>query len=277
VKFLVAQEVDDELAAGEALLAELVARAQAARRSPCRLSTLRVGLKCGGSDGYSGITANPLVGAVSDLVNALGGACVLTEIPEAFGAEGPLLDRCTSRQVFDEAVGLFSGFKRRFLQAGHPIGENPSPGNRQGGITTLEEKSLGCTQKGGKAPLSAVLRYGERVRTAGLNLLEGPGNDIVAVTALAAAGCQLVLFTTGRGTPLGGPVPVVKIATHSSLARRKAAWIDLDAGRLLAGVELPALADEALRLCALVASGRRTASEAMGARDFSIWRGGVTL
>jgi altronate hydrolase len=277
VRFLVAQEVDDELAAGEALLRELAEGAQRARRSRFPLSALRLGLKCGASDGYSGLTANPLVGAVSDLVNAAGGAAVLTEIPEAFGAEGSLLDRCTTREVFDQAVGLLQGFKRRYLSAGHPVSENPSPGNRQGGITTLEEKSLGCTQKGGRAPLSAVLRYGGRVGAPGLHLLEGPGNDLVAVTALAAAGCQLVLFTTGRGTPLGGPVPVLKIATHTALARRKGSWIDLDAGRLLAGEELPALAEEALRLCAEVASGRRTASELRGARDFAIWRGGETL
>ena len=277
VKTLVAQEVDDELAAGTDLLEELAANAREARRVRTPLSALRVGLKCGGSDGFSGITANPLVGALSDLVNAAGGATVLTEIPEMFGAEGPLLDRCTSREVFDEAVGLVDAFKRHFLEAGHPVSENPSPGNRQGGITTLEEKSLGCTQKGGRAPVTAVLRYGQQVRTPGLSLLEGPGNDIVAVSALAAAGCQLVLFTTGRGTPLGGPVPVIKIATNSPMARKKADWIDLDAGRLLAGEELPALADELVRLCAEVASGRRTASESMGARDFAIWRGGVTL
>ncbi len=277
VRFLVAQEVDDELAAGEALLRELAAQAQQARRSRFPLSALRLGLKCGGSDGFSGLTANPLVGAVSDLVNAAGGATVLTELPEAFGAEGPLLDRSASRQVFEQAAGLLEAFKRHLLDAGHPVSENPSPGNRQGGITTLEEKSLGCTQKAGRAPLAAALRYGERVRTAGLSLLEGPGNDIVAVTALAAAGCQLVLFTTGRGTPLGGPVPVLKIATRTALARQKRGWIDLDAGRLLAGEELPVLAEEALRLCAEVASGRRTASEARGARDFAIWRGGVTL
>ena len=277
VRFLVAQDVDDELAAGMAVLEELAAGAREARRVRSPLSALRVGLKCGGSDGFSGITANPLVGAVSDLVNAAGGATVLTEIPEMFGAEGPFLDRCTSREVFDEAAELVRGFKRQYLAAGHPVSENPSPGNRQGGITTLEEKSLGCTQKGGRAPVSAVLRYGERIRASGLNLLDGPGNDIVAVSALAAAGCQLVLFTTGRGTPLGGPVPVIKIATRSGLARHKAAWIDFDAGRLLSGEELPPLADELLRLCAEVASGRRTASERMGFRDFAIWRDGVTL
>jgi altronate hydrolase len=277
VEFLLAQEVEDELTAGTALLERLATNARKALRVRSPLSSLRLGLKCGGSDGFSGITANPLVGAVSDLVNAAGGATVLTEIPEMFGAEGPLLDRCTSGRVFDEAVGLVEGFKRQYLSAGHPISENPSPGNRQGGITTLEEKSLGCTQKGGRAPVSAVVRYGEQIKVPGLNLLEGPGNDIVAVTALAAAGCQLVLFTTGRGTPLGGPVPVIKIATHSGLVRQKASWIDLDAGRLLSGEELPALADEALRFCAEVASGRRTASEKMGFRDFAIWRGGVTL
>jgi altronate dehydratase/mannitol-1-phosphate/altronate dehydrogenase len=277
VRFLLAQEVEDELAAGTALLHELAANARQARRVRTPLSMLRVGLKCGGSDGFSGITANPLVGALSDLVNAAGGATALTEIPEMFGAEGPLLDRCTSRAVFDGAVGLVDGFKRHYLAAGHPVSENPSPGNRQGGITTLEEKSLGCTQKGGMAPVSAVLRYGERIRSPGLNLVEGPGNDMVAVTALAAAGCQLVLFTTGRGTPLGGPVPVLKIATNSAMARKKSEWIDLDAGRLLSGDQLPVLADELLRLCVEVASGRRTASESMGARDFAIWRGGVTL
>lgn len=277
VRFLVAQEVEDELAAGTALLEELAAAARLARRTRRPLSALRVGLKCGGSDGFSGITANPLVGAVSDLVHAAGGATALTEIPEMFGAEAALLDRCTSREVFDEAVRLVEGFKRQYLAGGHPVSENPSPGNRQGGITTLEEKSLGCTQKGGRGPVSAVLRYGERIRASGLHLVEGPGNDIVAVTALAAAGCQLVLFTTGRGTPLGGPVPVIKIATHSGLARLKARWIDLDAGRLLSGEELPALADGLLRLCAEVASGKRTASETMGFRDFAIWRGGVTL
>jgi altronate hydrolase len=277
VKFLTAQEVDDELAVGTALLEELAANARRARRVRSPLPALRIGLKCGGSDGFSGITANPLVGAVSDLLNAAGGATVLTEIPEMFGAEGPLLDRCTSREVFDEAVKVVEGFKRHYLEAGHPVSENPSPGNRQGGITTLEEKSLGCTQKGGRTPVTAVLRYGEPIRSPGLSLLEGPGNDIVAVTALAASGCQLVLFTTGRGTPLGGPVPVIKIATNTSMARKKAEWIDLDAGRLLSGEELPVLADELLRLCVEVASGRRTASETMGSRDFAIWRGGVTL
>jgi altronate hydrolase len=277
VRFLVAQEVDDEIEAGTALLEELAASARKAQRVRTPLSALRVGLKCGGSDGFSGITANPLVGAVSDLLNAAGAATALTEIPEMFGAEGPLLDRCTSREVFDQAVEVVKAFKRHYLESGHPVSENPSPGNRQGGITTLEEKSLGCTQKGGLAPVSAVLRYGERVRSPGLSLLEGPGNDIVAVTALAASGCQLVMFTTGRGTPLGGPVPVIKIATNTGMARKKADWIDLDAGRLLAGEELPALADELLGLCAQVASGRRTASETMGSRDFAIWRGGVTL
>ena len=277
VKFLVAQEVGDEITAGVSLIRELMETARHDQRQVLPLTKLRIGLKCGGSDGYSGLTANPLLGAVCERVAAAGGTTVLTEVPEMFGAETPLLNRCVSREIFDRAVAMVNGFKHHFVEHGHPVSENPSPGNRQGGITTLEEKSLGCTQKGGQSPVTAVLRYGETLKTPGLNLLEGPGNDIVAVTAMAAAGCQLILFTTGRGTPLGGPVPVVKFATNSELAKHKPGWIDFNAGQLLEGRGMDELADEALHLCLEIASGHTTAAEKLGLRDFAIWRGGITL
>jgi altronate hydrolase len=218
-----------------------------------------------------------LVGAVSDRLIARGGSAVLTEIPEAFGAETILFNRCVNEEVFKKAVEVVNGFKNYFLSHGEPVGENPSPGNRDGGITTLEDKSLGCVQKGGCAPLSDVLHYGERIRSAGLTLLEGPGNDIVAVTALAAAGCHLVLFTTGRGTPLGGPVPVVKISSNSALAQKKKNWIDFDAGTLLDGERMDQLADAFFDQLLATASGRKTCNEKNGYRDFAIWKSGVTL
>ena len=277
VKFLVAQDVGDEITAGVDLVHQLMQHARRDHRQQLPIAKLRIGLKCGGSDGYSGLTANPLLGAVCERVTAAGGTTVLTEVPEMFGAETPLLNRCVSRAIFDQAVDMVNGFKRHFIAHGHPVSENPSPGNRQGGISTLEEKSLGCTQKGGQSLVTAVLRYGETLQVPGLNLLEGPGNDIVAVSALAAAGCQLILFTTGRGTPLGSPVPVVKFATNSELARHKPGWIDFNAGQLLEGREMPELADETLHLCLEVASGRVTAAEKLGLRDFAIWRGGITL
>lgn len=277
VKFLVTQEVEDEISAGLAMIQELMATASLDRRQDIPASRLRIGLKCGGSDGYSGITANPLLGAVCDRITAAGGTAVLSEVPEMFGAEGPLLNRCASKTVFDQAVGMINSFKSHFINHGHPVSENPSPGNRQGGITTLEEKSLGCTQKGGQSPVNAVLRYGDTLKEAGLNLLEGPGNDIVAVTAMAAAGCQMILFTTGRGTPLGGPVPVVKFSTNSALADHKPGWIDFNAGQLLEGHSMDELAGEALALCMDVASGKLTAAEKNGLHDFAIWRGGITL
>jgi altronate hydrolase len=235
---------------------------------------LRLGLKCGGSDALSGLTANPLVGAVSDRLIERGAATVLTEIPEAFGAETILFNRCINETVFRQAVGLVNDFKRYFLSHGESVGENPSPGNKDGGITTLEEKSLGCIQKGGTAPLHSVLRYGDRIMSGGLHLLEGPGNDIVAVTALAAAGCHMVLFTTGRGTPLGGAVPVIKIASNSPLAAHKKNWIDFDAGVLLEGEPMD---DKLLDRLLSIASGEPTRSEQNGYRDFAIWKRGITL
>nr|WP_222847387.1 UxaA family hydrolase [Pontiella desulfatans] len=259
------------------LLAELRDAAATVQREPVPVSKLRIGLKCGGSDAFSGLTANALVGAASDRLIARGGSAVLTEIPEAFGAETILFNRCVNEAVFDRAVAVVNDFKNYFISHGEPVGENPSPGNKQGGISTLEDKSLGCVQKGGTAPLADVIRYGERIKSDGLTLLEGPGNDIVAVTALAAAGCQMVLFTTGRGTPLGGPVPVVKISSNSALAERKKNWTDYNAGVLLEGAAMDDVGDAFFEYLVDVASGFKTRSEENGYRDFAIWKQGVTL
>lgn len=277
VKFLVTQDVEDELEACGKLLCELRDQAALALREPVPVSKLRIGLKCGGSDAFSGLTANALVGAVSDRLIARGGSAVLTEIPEAFGAETILFNRCVTKDVFDAAVAVVNDFKNYFISHGEPVGENPSPGNKDGGITTLEDKSLGCVQKGGSAPLTDVLKYGERCTCAGLTLLEGPGNDIVAVTALAASGCHMVLFTTGRGTPLGGPVPVVKISSNTALAERKKNWTDFNAGVLLEGLSMDQVADRFFDELCDVASGAYTCNEQNGYRDFAMWKSGVTL
>lgn len=276
-RYLVAQDQVDELAEGGRLLDELAAYAARFRREPVPLARLRVGLKCGGSDGFSGITANPLVGAFSDLLVAAGGTSVLTEVPEMFGAEALFLNRCTSRRVFDDCVAMINGFKEYFLRYHQVVYENPSPGNKAGGITTLEEKSLGCLQKGGTSAVVDVLPYGGRLARPGLNFLTGPGNDIVSVTALAAAGAHLVLFTTGRGTPLGGPVPTLKLSSNTDLATRKPAWIDFDAGRLLAGTPMPELAESLLAHVAAVAGGRPARNEVNGFREIAILKDGVTL
>ncbi|MGQ0661548.1 UxaA family hydrolase [Sphingosinicella sp.] len=271
-----AQGEGDEVAVGLAHVDALVATAALHRREPASLSDLVIGLKCGGSDGLSGLTANPLVGRIADRVVGSGGAAILTEIPEIFGAERLLTARARDHQVFDRIVGLVNGFKRYFLDHGQAVSENPSPGNIEGGITTLEEKSLGAVQKAGRAPVADVLGYGERVRRAGLSLLEAPGNDAVSSTALAAAGATIILFTTGRGTPLGFPAPTIKIATNSALAAAKPGWIDFDAGRVLAeGFDdaTDALTERVLA----VASGQATAAERNGERDIAIWKRGVTL
>ena len=274
VKFLICQEVEDEIEAGTALIRQL--QAYAAQFTPVELpvSRLRVGLKCGGSDGYSGITANPLVGRFSDLLISQGGSCILSEVPEMFGAEHLLMQRAESREVFDKTVALINDFKDYYKRHNQVVYENPSPGNKKGGITTLEEKSLGCVQKAGAAPVVDVLDYGDVIRKNGLSLLNGPGNDIVAVTNLAAAGAHLILFTTGRGTPLGGPVPTVKVATNSHLATYKDNWIDFDASPVLEGQNI----DEAFFDYVLgVASGEETKNEQKGYREISIFKSGVTL
>jgi len=276
VRSVGAQMSADEYDAAAQAIAELVEIAAADRRETVGLEALRLGLKCGGSDGLSGFTANPLIGRAADMVTAAGGQAVLTEIPEMFGAERLLMARATDEDVFDALVAMINRFKRYFLDHGEPISENPSPGNVAGGITTLEEKSLGAVQKGGRAAVVDVLRYGERLRRAGLTLLESPGNDAVSTTALAASGVTLTLFSTGRGTPLGSPVPTMKLATNHELARRKPGWIDFDAGIVLdEGMDAAA---EALmtEICA-VASGRPARNEQNGERDIAIWKRGVTL
>lgn len=276
VRTLATQQAGDEIAEGVALLDELADAAATARRERVGLGGLVLGTKCGGSDGLSGLTANPLVGRISDAVAAAGGTSILTEIPEIFGGEQLLMERAASREVFDGVVALVNGFKAYFTAHGEPVSENPSPGNIAGGITTLEEKSLGAVQKAGHAPLTDVIGYGEQAQRPGLTLLEAPGNDAVSSTALSAAGATLILFTTGRGTPLGFPVPTLKIASNRDLARRKPGWIDFDAGRVLDdGVEACAAA-LLERICA-IASGEETAAERNGEREIAIWKRGVTL
>ncbi len=278
VKFLTCQDVEDEMEAGGALLAELAAHAGQARREAVPVCELVVGMKCGGSDGLSGITANPAVGRFSDMLCARGGSTILTEVPEMFGAEGMLLGRCQSRAVFDKAASMLNGFKEYFLAHGETVYENPSPGNKQGGITTLEDKSCGCVQKGGSAPIVDVVGYGEQVHARGLNLLNGPGNDLVSATALTAAGAQLVLFTTGRGTPFGAPAPTLKIATNTPLAEKKKGWIDFNAGTIADGSQSIGEAGAALYALVLdVASGKQTRTEQKGYREISIFKDGVVL
>lgn len=274
VKFLNAQEFEDEIAEGVRLIEELKAYAATFTRRTVPVSKLKVGLKCGGSDGFSGITANPLIGQFSDMLIAAGGSTVLTEVPEMFGAETILMDRCVDEEVFEKTVCLINDFKDYFIRHNQEIYENPSPGNKAGGITTLEEKSLGCTQKGGRAAVVDVLTYGDRVTKNGLNLLAGPGNDMVAVTNLVAAGCHLVLFSTGRGTPLGSPVPTVKIATNDKLAEMKKNWIDFNAGAMLDGADL---AEEFMQYILRVADDEETCNERNGYREIAIFKDGVTL
>ncbi len=274
VKFLVCQEAEDEIAAGTQLIEELKVYAAQFQPVDVPVSRLRVGLKCGGSDGYSGITANPLVGRFSDLLIAQGGSCILSEVPEMFGAEHLLMGRAESREVFEKTVSLINDFKDYYKRHDQVVYENPSPGNKAGGITTLEEKSLGCVQKAGAAPVVDVLDYGDRVKKNGLSLLNGPGNDMIAGTNLAAAGAQLILFTTGRGTPLGGPVPTVKVATNHHLATHKEKWIDFDASPVLEGKDID---QEFFDYVLGVASGAETKNEQQNYREISIFKSGVTL
>ncbi len=274
VRFLVAQDHEDEVEEGIRIVEELKEYASTFKRTPVPVSKLRIGLKCGGSDGYSGITANPLVGRLSDKLIAMGGSCVLTEVPEMFGAEHLLMQRCESREVFDKTVDLINDFKDYYTRHNQVIYENPSPGNKKGGITTLEEKSLGCVQKGGLSPVVDVLNYGDVLKKPGLSLLNGPGNDIVAITNLMAAGVHIILFTTGRGTPVGSAVPTVKVSTNASLAKRKSGWIDFDASPTLSG---DPLTDEFFDYIIQVAEGEKTKNEINGYKEISIFKDGVTL
>ncbi len=276
--FLTAQEVEDEIDEGVSLVMQLARRYADAEREPLPLSAMKIGLKCGGSDGFSGITANPLVGRVSDWVTGAGGTTVLTEVPEMFGAEHLLMNRAVDEAVFHKIVSLINDFKQYFLDHDQPVDENPSKGNMTGGITTLEDKSLGCTQKGGTSFVMDVVDYGDPVSTPGLNLLSSPGNDGIAATALAAAGCQLVLFTTGRGTPFGTCVPTVKIATNPRLYNRKQSWMDFNAGIVLEGETLDFAARQFMDYLMETASGRIAAkNEVLGFRELVIYKSGVTV
>ena len=278
IKFLVTQKVDgDEVEAGMEILRQLYEKVREDKREPLSVSKLRIGLKCGGSDGFSGITANPLVGEFSDWLVAQGGTTILTEVPEMFGAETILMNRCKTTELFEKTVDMVNNFKEYFLSHGEPVGENPSPGNKAGGISTLEDKALGCTQKCGKAMVSGVLKYGERLENNGLNLLSAPGNDLVASTALASAGCHIVLFTTGRGTPFGTFVPTMKIATNPTLAARKPNWIDFSAGQLIEGKSMDELLPEFIDKILSVASGEKARNEINDYREISIFKNGVTL
>lgn len=278
IKLVVTQRVEgDEVEECMNVLRNLYTIAKNDCREEVPVSKLRVGLKCGGSDGFSGITANPLEGEFSDWLVAQGGTSILTEVPEMFGAETILMNRCETRELFDKTVSLINNFKNYFLSHGEPVGENPSPGNKAGGISTLEDKALGCTQKCGRAPVSGVLEYGDRLQTPGLNLLSAPGNDLVASTALAAAGCHIVLFSTGRGTPFGTFVPTMKISTNSNLYNNKKNWIDFNAGQLVDGKSMKELVPEFIDKVLAVASGEQAQNEKNGYREISIFKNGVTL
>ncbi|MFD2115690.1 UxaA family hydrolase [Paenibacillus yanchengensis] len=278
VKFLKSQEAEDEIEEAMVLMEQLVEHAEQTKREPVPVSKLKLGLKCGGSDGYSGITGNPLVGAVSDRLIGAGGSAILTEVPEMFGAETILMNRAEDEQVFNNIVSLINDFKQYFIRHEQEIYENPSPGNIAGGITTLEEKSLGCTQKGGHSIVKDVIPYGQRITKQGLTLLEAPGNDLVSVTALSAAGAHIVFFTTGRGTPFGGPVPTVKISTNNELAARKKNWIDFNAGRLLTDKTMEELTDDLWEQTIAIASGETlTHNERNGFKEIAIFKDGVIL
>ena len=275
IKFLVSQEVDDELGTALEMLKEINAAAANDVRTVQPLSELKIGLKCGGSDGLSGVTANPLLGRLSDFVTAQGGATVLTEVPEMFGAETILMSRAKDEATFEKIVSLINNFKKYFESFNQPIYENPSPGNKEGGITTLEDKSLGCTQKSGTSPVNDVLQYGEKIRTNGLSLLQSPGNDLVSSSAEASADCQMVLFTTGRGTPFATYVPTVKVSSNSYIAKKKPRWIDFDAGQLM-NTSMDELADQFIQYIIDVASGEKTNNEKYGIHGLAIFKIGVT-
>ncbi|MDO4534935.1 MAG: altronate dehydratase family protein [Clostridium perfringens] len=277
IKFLVSQEVSDEIEEGVKLLKEIYDVIKDDKREDVPLSELKVGLKCGGSDGFSGITANPLLGRFSDFLIAQGGTTILTEVPEMFGAETILMNRCKDRDTFNKTVHLINDFKEYFIKYDQPVYENPSPGNKAGGISTLEDKSLGCTQKAGSEKVVDVLKYGERLKTKGLNLLSAPGNDLVAASALASSGCQIVLFTTGRGTPFGSYVPTMKISTNSKLYEFKRNWIDFNAGELVQGKSFDEVLKDFVNYIIKVANGEFVNNEKNDFREIAIFKTGVTL
>lgn len=277
IKFLVSQDVSDEIEEGAKLLRDLYENMTNDIREDIPLSELKIGLKCGGSDGLSGITANPLLGKFSDFLIAQGGTTILTEVPEMFGAETLLMDRAENKDIFKKIVHLINDFKEYFIEYNQPIYENPSPGNKEGGITTLEDKSLGCTQKAGTATVVDVLKYGEVLKRNGLNLLSAPGNDLVASSALAASGCHMVLFTTGRGTPFGSFVPTIKVSTNTQLYKLKPHWIDFNSGVLVEDVSFEVLLGEFVDYIISVASGELVNNEKNNFRELAIFKNGVTL
>ena len=277
IKFLVTQDCENELEKGEKLLKELYSFVKSFKREPIPINKLVVGYKCGGSDAFSGITANALCGKLTDKLTSFGTSAILTEVPEMFGAEKLLMKRCENEKVFNKSVNMINSFKQYFFSHNQECYENPSPGNHDGGITTLEEKSLGCIQKGGKAVITDVLEYSEHCKKQGLNLLTGPGNDIVSTTNLTAAGANIILFTTGRGTPLGASVPTIKVASNSRLAKRKSNWIDFNAGELIESNDFENMTEEIFKLLIDIASGRKTKNEQNGYRDISIFKDGVIM
>lgn len=278
VRFLNCQDCEDETIEATKIINELKSITSNDVRSEVSVSSLKIGLKCGGSDGFSGLTANPLVGSLCNKLTSYGASCALTEVPEMFGAEQILMERCVSKDVFDKCVDMINGYKKYFIAHNQPIYENPSPGNKKGGITTLEEKSLGCVQKGGLAPVTDVITYGGKISKPGLTLIDGPGNDLVAVTNLACSGAHMVLFTTGRGTPFGGPVPTVKISTNSALAKKKTNWIDFDAGKLISGqISMEELTQQLYEYVLEIAEGRECLNEINGYKEISIFKDGVIL
>lgn len=277
VKFLITQQAEDEIEEGVQLLEDIYSVVKEDKREKGKLSEIKFGLECGGSDGLSGITANPLLGYFSDYLIAQGGTTVLTEVPEMFGAETILMSRCKDKATFYDLVDMVNDFKRYYSDHNQPIYENPSPGNKDGGITTLEDKSLGCTQKAGSSQVQAVLKYGQRLKVPGLNLLDAPGNDPIATSALASAGCHMVLFTTGRGTPYGGFVPTLKISTNSELANKKKRWIDFDAGVLIDDTTMEETHEQFIQLLVAVVNGQETCNEKNDIREVAIWKKGVTL
>ena len=277
IKFMVCQEETDEIESGKKILSQLAEVVKKDQRTALPMSRLIVGMKCGGSDGFSGITANPLVGRFTNELVAMGGTAILTEVPEMFGAEQVLMNRAENEAVFEDVVSMINGFKHYFTSHGQVVYENPSPGNKMGGITTLEDKSLGCVQKGGRAPVSGVLKYGEKATRKGMNLLTGPGNDIVSTTVQSASGAHMILFTTGRGTPFASPVPTVKISSNSALYHKKGNWIDFNCGELVEGTDLASLRDKLFDYVIAVASGEEVKSEKAGFHDMAIFKQGVTL
>ncbi|MCE0492425.1 UxaA family hydrolase [Vibrio salinus] len=277
VHYMIAQEEGDEIEAAVDHLEQIYGTVKKDKRTPVNLGRLKIGLECGGSDGLSGITANPLIGLFSDYLISEGGTSVLTEVPEMFGAEHLLFERCANEDIFNKAVSMINGFKDYFLSHDQPIYENPSPGNKKGGITTLEDKSMGCTQKAGSSPVTDVLKYGEKLKKPGLNLLSAPGNDAVATSALAASGCHIVLFSTGRGTPYGGFVPTIKISTNTSLYKQKPHWIDFNAGALVENTSVDELLVLFIEKIVAVASGELTCNEMNEIRELAIFKSGVTL